>query len=521
MVRLFNGKLRIRIIEAENLKATDYSTRIFHTATTLSPYIQIDIDDLIIVGRTPTKQRNTNPVFNEEFNTDQLINACAINFTVFHDAVLPPDEFVANYSCVLNKLNVNKSELWVDLEPNGRLHFEVELDGDFKETAETDVKKLFKENVKAFDRRRIALRRKLHQIYGHKFMATYFRQATFCSICKEFIWGVFNTQGYQCQVCTCVIHKRCRTHVIIKCPGVKSENTELVIPDKRFNINVPHRFITHSYKRFTFCDHCGSLLWGAWRQGLQCEECKMNVHKRCQKNVANNCGINAKNLAEVMKELGISESTPPVKSKLSNHDDSYIKRNRDRSSTRDDNQNKNEHKLKIDDFNFIKVLGKGSFGKVMLAEKKETQEIFAIKILKKDVIIQDDDVESTLTERRILTLSAKHPYLTGLHSSFQTKDRLFLVMEFVNGGDLMFHIQRSRKFDESRARFYAAEVILALMFLHKNGIIYRDLKLDNILLDADGHCKIADFGMCKEGIFDGKLTATFCGTPDYIAPEIL
>jgi novel protein kinase C epsilon type len=113
------------------------------------------------------------------------------------------------------------------------------------------------------------MRRKVHQIYGHKFMATWFKQPTFCSICRDFIWGLFNTQGYQCQLCTCVIHKRCKVHVITKCPGVK--NDEVVVPEKRFNINVPHRFMVHTFKVFTFCDHCGSLLWGGWRQGLQCE----------------------------------------------------------------------------------------------------------------------------------------------------------------------------------------------------------------------------------------------------------
>ncbi|CAF0909500.1 unnamed protein product [Brachionus calyciflorus] len=529
MVRsIFSGSAKVKIIEAESLKATDYSTRIFQNST-LSPYVHLDIDDSVSIGRTTTKHRNQNPVYNEEFQFE-IHAGYMLNLTVFHDSALPPDEFVANCNMLLADIKPDTcKDLWLDLEPNGKLRLSVELSGTFTEhkshSSPTSDLKMFKQNTQAFNRRRVAMRRKIHQIYGHKFMATYFRQPTFCSICRDFIWGVFNTQGYQCQVCTCVIHKRCRSHVITKCPGVK--NAEVVVSDKRFNINVPHRFMIHTFKLFTFCDHCGSLLWGAWRQGLQCEECKMNVHKRCQKNVANNCGINPKQIAMLLQEIGISDPNAQNEPKPTKPQTSEIRKmyqtglSLDEGTIQKTESSKGLHKISIDDFNFIKVLGKGSFGKVMLAEYKATSQLFAVKVLKKDVIIQDDDVECTLTERRILALSAKHPYLTSLHSSFQTKDRLFFVMEFINGGDLMFQIQRSRKFDENRARFYSAEVTLALMFLHKNGIIYRDLKLDNILLDNEGHCKIADFGMCKEGMFDGKLTSTFCGTPDYIAPEIL
>ena len=321
---------------------------------------------------------------------------------------------------------------------------------------------------------------------------------------------------------------------------------------------MPHRFNVHSYKRPTFCDHCGSLLYGIIKQGLQCEVCKVNVHKRCQKNVANNCGINTREMSLRLKDLGIitgtkkkhpsysdspskslpdNRSSSPIPELPGENDDTFIGGYGDTKnllvscpddylpgrarSPSQERSRKRSDKYSLCDFVFIKVLGKGSFGKVMLAERRGTDEVYAVKVLKKDVIIQDDDVECTMTEKRILALSAKHPFLTALHSCFQTRDRLFFVMEYVNGGDLMFQIQRSRKFDEPRARFYAAEVTQALMFLHRNGIIYRDLKLDNILLDAEGHCKIADFGMCKEGMHESKLTQTFCGTPDYIAPEIL
>ncbi|XP_052097828.1 RAC-alpha serine/threonine-protein kinase-like isoform X2 [Mytilus californianus] len=181
---------------------------------------------------------------------------------------------------------------------------------------------------------------------------------------------------------------------------------------------------------------------------------------------------------------------------------------------------KSKKKVSLDDFEFLKVLGKGTFGKVILCKEKVTGHLLAIKILKKQVIIQKDEVAHTLTENRVLQ-TTKHPFLTQLKYSFQTTDRLCFVMEYVNGGELFFHLSRERVFSEERTKFYGAEIISALGYLHENNIVYRDLKLENLLLDKDGHIKIADFGLCKEEMFYGASTKTFCGTPEYLAPEVL
>ncbi len=179
-------------------------------------------------------------------------------------------------------------------------------------------------------------------------------------------------------------------------------------------------------------------------------------------------------------------------------------------------------KIGLDDFNFLAVLGKGNFGKVMLAEEKRSGHLYAIKVLKKEFIIENDEVESTKSEKRVFLAAARerHPFLLGLHSCFQTTTRVYFVMEYISGGDLMLHIQRE-PFTPRRAKFYAAEVLLALEYFHKQGIIYRDLKLDNIMLTLDGHIKVADYGLCKEDMWYGNTTSTFCGTPEFMAPEIL
>lgn len=178
--------------------------------------------------------------------------------------------------------------------------------------------------------------------------------------------------------------------------------------------------------------------------------------------------------------------------------------------------------MNMDCFRLLSVLGRGHFGKVILAQYRPTNEYFAIKALKKGDIIARDEVDSLLSEKRIFEVAnaIRHPFLVNLFACFQTEQHVCFVMEYAAGGDLMMHIHAD-VFSEPRAVFYAACVVLGLQYLHENNIIYRDLKLDNLLLDTDGYVKIADFGLCKEGMGWGDKTSTFCGTPEFLAPEVL
>eukprot|EP00095_Tigriopus_kingsejongensis_P005455 maker-scaffold224_size251237-snap-gene-1.54 protein:Tk05455 transcript:maker-scaffold224_size251237-snap-gene-1.54-mRNA-1 annotation:"hypothetical protein DAPPUDRAFT_309380" len=370
---------------------------------------------------------------------------------------------------------------------------------------------------------------------GHKLVPKFFRNPSFCSFCQGFLWG-FGKQSFQCTECSVAVHQRCYKKLLSKCEGNVEQTESTIVSDftadwertflmrERFKLNVPHRFRLASFSSPTFCDHCGSMIYGLFKQGLQCEACNVHCHKKCEKNMPNLCGIDHKLLAETLhalrKERNMTESSdneetsPPVSSPP-------------RGTTapmRNDPPVKSRPKFRkygVDDFNFLKVLGKGSFGKVILAELRGAGSYYAVKCLKKDVVLEDDDIECTMIERKVLALGCKHPFLCHLFCTFQTNSHLFFVMEYLNGGDLMFHIQQSGRFEAERARFYSAEILLALKFLHRKGIVYRDLKLDNLLLDYAGHIRIADFGMCKLQIYLDKTADTFCGTPDYMAPEII
>lgn len=176
---------------------------------------------------------------------------------------------------------------------------------------------------------------------------------------------------------------------------------------------------------------------------------------------------------------------------------------------------------RLDSFKMIKVVGKGSFGKVFLVREIKTAEMFALKVLRKDNIIKRNQVEHTRTERSVLGY-VNHPFIVGLKMAFQSKDKLYFVLDYCAGGELFFHLSKVGKFSEPRASFYAAEIVLALEYIHQLDIVYRDLKPENVLLDARGHVRLTDFGLSKEGITNSSSGAnSFCGTPEYLAPEIL
>jgi len=250
---------------------------------------------------------------------------------------------------------------------------------------------------------------------------------------------------------------------------------------------------------------------------LQAEMTSMEQNNKASKYTQPATGLNVDGISlrphinkTCMGGIGraVNKPLPPPQSKVEGIGDSF-------------NQRKPVSAPALDSFDMIKVIGKGSFGKVFLAREKKTQEMFALKVLRKDNIIKRNQVEHTRTERSVLGY-VDHPFIVGLNMAFQSKDKLYFVLDYCAGGELFFHLSKVGKFPEPRACFYASEIILAIACVHKLDIIYRDLKPENVLLDARGHVRLTDFGLSKEGITSSSTGATsFCGTPEYLAPEIL
>jgi serine/threonine protein kinase len=353
---------------------------------------------------------------------------------------------------------------------------------------------------------------------GHKLVNTDSYNIFYkCAACGGFILN----GGLQCVECRYVCHNKCSHMIIAKCitKGTHDHNEEKdSINIFISNYNIPHKFKSSTNLANGWCCHCGLMLPIGKNQISKCTECGKCCHHECKVLIPNLCGMSNEMAKSFMSAIEKSEQEKRLNKveALRKHHTILV------ASTSVKAPKKTIKPPTLDDFHFITVLGRGSFGKVMLAEEKTSKKLYAIKMLKKQYIVEKDEVHSMMSEKSVfLTVSSiNHPFLVNLHSCFSSASRIYFVMEYAQGGDLIYHV-RQNNFTPTRAKFYLCEVLLALEYLHKKNIIYRDLKLDNILLTVDGHIKITDYGLCKENMDVSTTTTTFCGTPEFMAPELL
>lgn len=306
----------------------------------------------------------------------------------------------------------------------------------------------------------------------------------YCCVCGGML--LLLSASYRCFRCKFTCHKKCYAFILFKCKnGVSFEKKRV-----RNEYDIGHEMERETPSGFRYCGHCGERICLTEEECWRCMSCGQRFHGYCREVGFKSCGIDL----ELRK--GMAEFRPPSPAK-----------NLSRA-------------VSIEDFTLVRVLGRGNFGKVVLA--RHGRETVAIKVLQKEKVVNSGDVFYIELEKRILReiSLAAHPFLMDMKFCFQDAENMFLVTEYLSGGDLFHHVM-AQAFEHEQIKLYACEILLGIEFLHTRGIIYRDLKLDNVMLSADGHVKIIDFGLCKDGMGPLGMTFTYCGTPDTIAPEVI
>lgn len=245
-----------------------------------------------------------------------------------------------------------------------------------------------------------------------------------------------------------------------------------------------------------------------------CDETPKNTKGNATKTSPRNENTSPKNDSKIPVPATKVQSPPkPI--------ESPTRPNTNANNTPTPNKNgKEEIKLNLKDFDVLKVLGSGAFGKVYKVRRKDTGRIYAMKSLKKRNLLLKNQLKYALTECNVLRNATSH-FILRLHASFQTPQHLYMVLDYCPGSDLAFHIAQRVTLEEHECRFYIAELILAIEHLHEMHVVYRDLKPENILIAADGHIRLADFGLSKEGVDGNNFAKSFCGSPAYLSPEML
>ncbi|EHA98137.1 Protein kinase C iota type [Heterocephalus glaber] len=253
-------------------------------------------------------------------------------------------------------------------------------------------------------------------------------------------------------------------------------------------------------------------------QIYKCTNCKLSVHRKCHKLVTIECGQHSLS-SEPMVPVDLpSMASDPAHTviPISTHEalEQVDEENEAGNTVKGD---KTSSGLGLEDFDLLRVIGRGSYGKILLVQLKKSDHMYAMKAVRKEHFC----IHQVQREQHILQQTSNCPFLVTLHACFQTESRLFLVLDYVSGGDLLFYVQQQSMLPEEHARFYFAEISLAVNCLHQQGIIHRNLKMENVLLDSEGHIKLTDCCLSKEGLQPGDTTHTFCGPPHFMAPEII
>ena len=469
-----------------------------------------------------------------------------------------------------------KNELVFELEPSGNLKMSLKASESSKSDAVSHIEATARPSTESGHLvRKKAIRKSVIPILGHAFSRYKSSFIVKCAICRDFIWS----KCHACVDCSLRCHKNCIKDVYFKCPqphkSILTDRTEPQIsmeqrsthdsqsshdrahddspgisPDRTstpaqlngndskgsartgIHFNLPHQFKKIDSIKPSFCSYCG-LIGSVYA----CRACnQVTAHEHCKALLPNHCGIQ-KQMIELLKislqDEGLLQKNRPASVEESRHTKtkimSYISTLPPLTigSSGKKVDAKSKHDLtslySLKDFDLVAVIGKGNFGKVFLVQRKSDGHMFAMKVLKKNFILENDDIDSLFTELQVYVIGNDCPFLIRLQLAFQDQSSVYFLMEYASGGDLMFRIQKQGTFSFETAVFYGAQVVLALEYFHQRGVVYRDLKLDNILIGDDGYLKLADYGLCKGGMKNEEsfFTRTFCGTPEFMAPEIL